>query len=188
MDSVQLSTTGATEAAARAARPAFRAVFDAEAGYVWNSLRRLGVREHDLEDLSHEVFMAVHVRLGDYDPTRPLRPWLFGIAFRAASDYRRRAHHHREVIDSEIEHADRTPGADEQLATEQARRLLLDALDTLDMDRRAVVVMHDLDGCPVPEVAGVLGIPLNTAYSRLRLGREQLAAAAQRLRAKRGAV
>jgi RNA polymerase sigma-70 factor (ECF subfamily) len=167
--------------------PPFRAVFEAELSYVFNTLCRLGVRPADVEDLTHEVFIAVHGALSAYDPARPLRPWLFGIAFRVASDYRRRARFTREVQrDGEGDVADATPGADERLASEQARRLLLEALDALDAGRRAVVVMHDIDGCSIPEVAEAMSIPLNTAYSRLRLGREQLKAAVKRIRLRQG--
>jgi RNA polymerase sigma-70 factor (ECF subfamily) len=66
---------------------------------------------------------------------------------------------------------------DEQLAAAEEWQLLAAALDTLDLERRAVVVMHDWDDEPMPEVARALAIPLNTAYSRLRLGRADLAAA-----------
>ncbi len=167
--------------------PAFRALFEAEFDYVFHSLFRLGVRRPDLEDLTHEVFVAVHRALADYDPARPLRPWLFGFAFRVASDHRRRAHHRREAPDERAGEApDARPLADEQLASEEARLLLLAGLDALPIERRAVVVMHDLDGCSAPEIAGAVGIPLNTVYSRLRLGREQLGAAVKRLRLRRG--
>ena len=169
--------------------PPFRAVFEAEFSYVLNSLYRLGVRRSDLEDLAHEVFVTVHQILPDYDPTRPLRPWLFGIAFRIASDYRRRARHTREVPEAwGHEPADGARPADEQLASEQSRRLVIEALEALDLDRRAVVVLHDIDGQSIPEVAHALNIPLNTAYSRLRLAREQLRAAIQRIRRRRGDV
>ena len=57
-------------------------------------------------------------------------------------------------------------------------------LDGLELDRRAVLVMHDIEGHPVPEVAAALTIPIATAYSRLRLAREDVAAAIKRLRAR----
>src|SRR5690349_23546888 len=78
-------------------RPEFPAVFREHLGYVWHALRRLGVRERDLEDVTHDVFLAVFRKLEQYDPARPLRPWLFGFAFRVASDYRERARHRWEV-------------------------------------------------------------------------------------------
>jgi RNA polymerase sigma-70 factor (ECF subfamily) len=57
------------------------------------------------------------------------------------------------------------------------------ALDGLDLDRRAVFVMHELDEIPMPEIARTLAIPLNTAYSRLRLARADVAQAIQHFRA-----
>src|SRR5262245_55716076 len=69
----------------------FRRVFELEAAYVARTLRRLGVDQADVEDMAHEVFLAVHRQLCDYDASRPLRPWLFGFAFRIASHYRRKS-------------------------------------------------------------------------------------------------
>src|SRR5688572_25523780 len=48
--------------------PTFRALFEAELPYVRHTLRRLGVRERDVEDLTHDVFVAVHRGLPGYDP------------------------------------------------------------------------------------------------------------------------
>jgi RNA polymerase sigma-70 factor, ECF subfamily len=169
------------------AAPVFRVVFEMESSYVYNTLRRLGVRERDLEDLTHEVFVVVHRRLSEYDPRRSLRPWLFGIAFRVASEHRRLAHHRREVAgEPDQEAVDGAQLADERIASEQDRRLCLEALDDLELDRRAVLVLHDIDGLTMPEIARALSIPLNTAYSRLRLAREQFRGAVRRLRPQRG--
>lgn len=63
------------------------------------------------------------------------------------------------------------------------RALLMQALDELELERRAVFVMHELDGQAVPEIAAALEIPLGTAYSRLRLAREDMTAAVRRFRA-----
>ena len=58
----------------------FRAMFDGELRYVWNSLRYLGVRPDDLADVAHEVFLQVIRHLDEYDADRPVRPWLFAFA------------------------------------------------------------------------------------------------------------
>jgi RNA polymerase sigma-70 factor (ECF subfamily) len=166
--------------------PEFRALFDEHFDYVWNSLRHLGVRAGDVEDLTQEVFVRIHARLGDYDPARPLRPWIFAFAYRVASDYRRLTRQRLEVVGVRSEPAARTRDAEEQLALREDRALALAALDAVELDRRAVFVLHVLDERPIPEVAEALGIPTNTAYSRLRLAREDFAAAAKRLRAARG--
>ncbi len=166
--------------------PLFGQIFDRELGYVWNSLRRLGVPERDLEDLTHDVFFRVYERLGDFDAERSLKPWLFGFAFRVASDYRRRFSNRREVLDADSEAVDSAPSALDQLLFSEALSLAQVALDSLDLERRAVFILHEIEGCPIPEVAGALAIPLNTAYSRLRLAREQFQAAARRERLRRG--
>lgn len=166
-------------------RPDMRVIFDDHFDYVWNTLRRLGVREADLEDLAHEVFLKVHARIHDFDASRPVRPWLFGFAYRVAADHRRLARHRLEVYGTAIEPVDPVRPADERLVADEEWELVNSALAELDFDRRAVLVMHDVDDVPVPAIAQELGIPVNTAYSRLRLAREDLAAVVKRLRAAR---
>jgi len=157
------------------------AIYEAEIAYVWESLHRLGVRPGDVEDVAHDVFVTVHRRLGDFDRARPIRPWLFGICLRTASDYRRSARIRREVgSDGVAEPVDDAPRADDAIAAHDARRRVLDALAVLPLDQRAVFVLHELDGIAMPEIARVLDAPLNTLYSRLRLARSRFADAVRR--------
>lgn len=160
---------------------AFRALFEAESTFVWNLLRRFGVPQRDLEDVAHDVFLTVYRRLADYDRSRPVRPWLFGIAFRVAMRYRDLARHRREVSGETDDPQDLAPRPDEQLIAREARALLGRALDTLDFERRAVFVLHDIEGQTMPDIAEALAIPLNTAYSRLRLARGEVKTAVRAL-------
>lgn len=136
------------------------------------SLRRLGIAPADLEDLAHDVFMTVFRRLHTYDPARPIRPWLFGIAFRMASDFRRLVRHDREVpIASAPERSDDAASPDEAASQTQDRQLVLNALAKVNPARQPVFIMHDIEGLPMPEIAHALELPLGTAYSRLRQAR-----------------
>jgi RNA polymerase sigma-70 factor (ECF subfamily) len=164
--------------------PDFRSLFDTEFEYVWHTLRRLGVRDRDLEDVTHDVFLTVHKKLHTFDEARPKRPWLFAFAYRFASDYRRLARHRTEVLGLTPDGPDPSPSAFDRAAFGETLDLARRALDTLPLERRAVFVLHELDECPMQEVAQALGIPLNTAYSRLRLAREDLAKAIRRLRSR----
>jgi RNA polymerase sigma-70 factor (ECF subfamily) len=162
----------------------FRTIFELEVAYVMRTLRRLGVAPSDVEDMAHEVFLAVHGQLHAYDRARPLRPWLFGFAFRIASHYRRKAQ--REVGGAALEQLpDAADGPDTLLEKERKRRLVLAALEGIDLDRRAVFVMHEIDGVTCDEVARTLEIPVGTVYSRLRLARQDFAATMRRLQARR---
>lgn len=162
----------------------FATLYRSELPYVWKTLRRLGAPTADLEDLVHDVFVVVHRHLADYDPTRPLRPWLFGIALRVVSDFRRLGRNLREIPGPAPEPVAADPSPEQRLQGKEARDLLMKALEELDLDRRAVFVLHELDEQGMPEIATTLSIPLNTAYSRLRLARADVAAFVARSRAR----
>jgi len=161
-------------------RQAAAALFEEHGDYVWNALRRLGVGRDDLEDLTHDTFMAVFRRWQGYDPARPMRPWLFGFALRIASDHRRRARHRLEVP-ADAEPADLAPGAVEILLERERMALAHRALQSLELGRRAVFILHELDGATLPQIAAALDLPLGTATSRLRLAREDFQSAVKRL-------
>lgn len=161
--------------------PDTRQVFATEFSWVYRTLQRFGVRHADLEDLTHDVFVVFHARRSEFDASRPLRPWLMGIAFRVASDYRRRASHRNELLQQPEEQPDSKPNPEVSTERARARELLLRAFETLEPDRLAVLLLHDVDGIGAPQIAEALGIPLNTAYSRLRLARRDLAKAVAHL-------
>lgn len=142
-----------------------------EFDYLCRSLQRLGVRQADLEDLAHEVFLVLDRKWDEYDPRRPLRAYLFGIAFRVAAAHRRRQS--REIPGEVPEIADARGDLDEILAAAEARSVVLRALERIALPRRAVFVMHDLDETPMRVIAETLQIPIFTAYSRLRKARQE---------------
>jgi RNA polymerase sigma-70 factor (ECF subfamily) len=178
-------TAGAGPFALPAATPPeFRALYREQLAYVFRTLRRLGAAPADVDDLVQEVFTVVFKRLSDYDPRRPIQPWLFGIAFRVASmHHRSRSRRVTEVAGDPIElTADDAPGPEASLADRQSRRLVLEALEALDLPQRGIFVMHDIDGQSVPEIAEALSIPLNTVYSRLRAARAHFTSRVRQLR------
>jgi len=145
----------------------FQHLFETEYVYVCRSLQRLGVREADVPDIAQELFIIVHRELVHYDRTRPVRPWLVAFVVRLAANYRKLRRHLYEQGD-DVD-ASPAPGTDDATAT---RDLVLRALDALDDEKRTVLVLFDLEGFDWREVAEMIGVPPNTAYSRLRLARE----------------
>jgi RNA polymerase sigma-70 factor, ECF subfamily len=161
------------------------AAYQSEFDHLMRTLQRLGADPHDLDDLAHEVYLVLRRTWHEYDPTRALRPYISGIAFRVASSHRRR--YWREVSFAIIETPDEALYQDQALDAARARALVLASLQAIPLPRRVVLVMHDLDEIPVREVAATLGIPLFTVYSRLRKARRELEAAISSLQ-KRSAV
>lgn len=150
----------------------FHEIYEREFDYVWRNLGRMGVPHSELADAVHEVFLVLHRRWIEIDHARPIRPWLFGVARRVASDLRAK----RREQPTDVE-----PPATEDPRLAQ-RDLLWRALATLDEGRRTVVILHDFEGHTGAEIAGLLAIPANTVHSRLRLARADLATAVRKLR------
>ena len=155
------------------------AVYERELDYLFHTLRRLGAQRPDIEDLSQEVFIILHRNWQDIDLSRPFRPYLFAVAFRVVSAHRRRGR--REVPCAYIEAEDQVIGPEESIQSRQSAHLLMAALDAVPLSRRAVVIMHDLDGVPTVEIAARLSITRFGAYARLRKARQELASAVRRL-------
>jgi RNA polymerase sigma-70 factor (ECF subfamily) len=168
----------------------FRELYDEHFTYVCNSLRRLGVGAQDLEDLIQDVFEAVFNKLTSYDRARPIRPWLFGIALCVVLDHRKRGRRWWRVvgakaISARAEMVDPAPLPDHATELHRRSELVTGALESLELNRRTVFVMADLGGHSMPEIAEALAVPLNTAYSRLRLARRDFEAAVRRLQSAR---
>lgn len=143
-----------------------------EAAYLHRALRRHGLSQADADDLVQEVFLVMCRRWGDYDRERPLRPWLSGIAFRLAQDFRKRGR--RELPRELIDPIDERPGAEERLTAQRTRRVLLAALAALSEHQRRLIVMVHVEGISIREVAEALSIRLFTAYGQLRRARRVL--------------
>ena len=162
-------------------------LYRAEFPYVWNVLFRLGLSGPEREDMAQEAFAAAFKQWSSYDRKRPLKPWLFGICYRLVRDYRRKHQHRfeREALDEKLpEHA---PNAEDAAVRRQGLKLVELALREMDLDKRAVFVMHEIEGHPMPVVAEELNVPLNTAYSRLRLARKDFNQFVARLHQSQGA-
>jgi RNA polymerase sigma-70 factor, ECF subfamily len=153
--------------------------FQRELDYLLRTFERLGVSPADVEDLAQEVFLVLRRTWNEYDPSRAFKPYLFGIAFRVASSHRRRWW--REVPYAFVDAPDHAPSPDREYEAHRARALVLAALQKIPLPRRAVLLMHDLDQMPMQEVAATLGLPLFTAYSRLRKARVELETSVTRI-------
>jgi RNA polymerase sigma-70 factor (ECF subfamily) len=161
------------------------ALYTEHAQFVWLSLQRLGVREPDLEDLLQEVFMVVHQQLPNFEGRSKATTWLFGICFRVAAAHRRRAYRRREELGNEkAEQMAASDDPEELTAALQARRQLDAALDTLELEKRAVFVMFEIDGLSCQEIANIVDVPVGTVYSRLHSARADFQKALGRMKAR----
>lgn len=156
----------------------FDEVYEQHVGFVWRVLRSLGVEQAQLEDAAQDVFVVVHRKLRDFEGRSQLTTWLFAITRKVAAKHRRRV---RPAASADLMS---TADPFRDTARAEAAALVARILDGMDDDKRIVFALVELERESVAEVARMLGINPNTASSRLRLAREEFAAAVKRERAK----
>ena len=153
----------------------FRALYDEHVAHVFRTLHRLGVPERALPDAAQEVFTVVFRTHERFEGRSTVRTWIFGIARRVASDYRRSAPARREVLEDEFNDVvdvstDASVWAERSQAVERAEALL----GTLPEEQRTVFALFELEGYTGAEIAEVTQVSVATVHSRLRLARESV--------------
>ncbi len=165
--------------------PAFTEIAAREGEFLWLTLQRMGVRHADCQDVVQNVLVIVHKKLHTYDGRSPLRSWLYGICAREASVHRRKAWVRREqpagaraIAEDELASSGDDPELAASAREEQAR--LEAMLNELDPDKRAVLVMYEVEERSCEEIAEVCGVPVGTVHSRLSHARKSFRAVMDR--------
>lgn len=146
----------------------FDALYTAHFNFVWRCLRGLGVAETMLDDAAQDVFVVVHRRLPEFRGEASITTWLYAIVRHVAANQRRSTS--RKGMPAELDPAlpCASAGPAELAQDAEAARFVTAFLGRLDQQKRELFVLAVLEELPIPEVAEVLAIPLNTAYTRLR--------------------
>lgn len=153
--------------------PPFHAIYNQYLDFVWSSAGHLGAGTDVIDDVVQDVFIVVHSKLATLQRPDALRSWIYGIVRRTVSDYRRS----RRTRDAAGASLGVQPKSSQPSPLDMAERnaeleLLEDVLSELDEPKREIFVMVEVLEMTVPEVVQALEIPLNTAYSRLRVARQ----------------
>lgn len=126
-----------------------------------------------LDDLVQEVFFRAWKGLPRLQRRAKFTTWLYRITCNVASDYRRQAAKQRVHTETWQSQAQTISPALE-LTEIHYQDVVKRGLDTLGLEQRSVLVLHDLEGLPQKEVSQILGIPVGTVKSRLFHARQKL--------------
>jgi RNA polymerase sigma-70 factor (ECF subfamily) len=150
----------------------FQAIYKQYLDFVWSSARHLGAGTDIIDDVVQDVFLVIHSKLATLLRPEALRSWIYGIVRRTVSDYRR-SRRSRDAAGASLgaEPKSNLPSPLDMAERNAELELLESVLAELDESKREVFVMVEILEMTVPEVVQGLDIPLNTAYSRLRLAR-----------------
>jgi RNA polymerase sigma-70 factor (ECF subfamily) len=166
---VLTTTKQRPDAAAATETREFDDVYDQYFPFVWRCLRGFGVPRDALDDAAQDVFLVVHRQLSTFRGESTLRTWLFGIARHIAFNQQRGAQRKQAPLEpllDEPAHSD--PGPLEHAQDAEAAVFLETFLASLDDKNRDLFMLAVIEEMAMPEVASALGIPVNTAYTRLR--------------------
>jgi RNA polymerase sigma-70 factor (ECF subfamily) len=161
---------------------AFRALFERHADPVFSFVVKL-VRDDALaEDVLQETFLRIHRGISTWEPARPARPWIYGIARNAALDALRQ----RKKADRlEDESARRAPAPERETVVPGAIRseeaaLVRAALASLPDETRALLVQRHGLGMELEELAASWSVNERTIRTRLGEAAARLATALSR--------
>ena len=160
-------------------RTAFAELFGHFAPRLKSYMRRLGAADPVAEDLAQEAMFAVWRKASMFDPARAgAATWIFTIARNLRIDTLRRERP-TEALPPEDERAEieTAPGAEAELITAERDRALRVALEVLPPEQAQLVQLAFYEDRPHREIERVLGIPLGTVKSRLRMAMQRLRAA-----------
>lgn len=145
---------------------------------VYRQMRSLAAgRERDLDDLVQDAMEQALRALPSFEGRSKLSTWTFQVCYRTLLKRRRAYARWLKRFNLTASGELPEPAVGQQPdAPEQRERIvrLRAALAQLNVKKRAVVTLHDLEGLTSEEIAEVVGAKLGTVRSRLRDGRREL--------------
>lgn len=157
---------------------AFREVFRNHRADVARLVQRMSGRPGDLDDLVQEVFLQVYRSIKDFRGQSRFSTWLYRVTVNVVL-MQRRAARSRPVLQEASDEsfgADMRELPDDQVARARRVAAFYRLLDRLSDKKRAVFVLHELEGLSPSEVAQVVSAPVLTVRTRLFYARRELLA------------
>jgi len=155
---------------------AFREVFRNHRADVARLVLRMTGRPGDLEDLVQDVFLQVYRSIKDFRGQSRFSTWLYRLTVNVVL-MQRRAARSRPVLQAATDDAfgaDVRELPDDQLARARRVAAFYRLLDRMSDKKRAVFVLHELEGLSPSEVAKVVSAPVLTVRTRLFYARREL--------------
>jgi len=158
---------------------AWRQLYDGYAPVVHRFLAAFGVPPEEREDACQEVFVAVYRSLDRFRGEARLSTWIYRIAARHAARAGRRRRV-RKLLSTLLVREPAPPPAPDPSERTARLKVLDEMIAKLSPKKRLVLVLFEIEGVPIDEVARIAGCPENTAWSRLHYARAELTAMAKR--------
>jgi RNA polymerase sigma-70 factor (ECF subfamily) len=176
---------------------AFREIVERYQSKVFSIIHGIVRQRNDVEDIAQQVFAKVYLSLKSFDFRSSLITWIYKITVNECFDYLRKRKVRKLVYESDLSedevrrventepHIDRQTPADTTLAQ---RDYILKLLMRVSEEERMLLMMKEVEGYSVEELAERTGMNENTIKVKLFRARQKLVKAAQRLERAPGLV
>jgi RNA polymerase sigma-70 factor (ECF subfamily) len=141
-----------------------------------NLARWLTHNDHDAEDVVQEAYLRAYEFFGGFHAADG-RSWLLAIVRNTCYTWLEKNRPRRPTVpfDEELHGRDSTGMSPQAISVRhESQQLVRQAVETLPLEFREVIVLRELEGLSYKEIAGIVGIPLGTVMSRLARARERL--------------
>ena len=151
-------------------------LYDRHRGLVFRTALAITGDAEAAADLLQEVFLRLHRFASHIDSGRPLEPWLYRMTTNLSYTWVKR--HNRllrpleDVADWIMGSRKDTPAVRSEM--NESWRQIQQAMSSLPLSHRGVVVLYYIDDLPIQEIAEILDIPVGTVKSRLHYSRHAL--------------
>jgi RNA polymerase sigma factor (sigma-70 family) len=130
----------------------------------------------DVEELTQDIFISLIKSAPSFDQSKKLKPWIYGIAVKKASNIKRTGWLHKTLLgrhrmETEALCPNKVSSPSRQV---ELRNDLAQAFETLPKEQHEVMILHAVEGFEGEEIAEILGIKVNTVWTRLHRARKTL--------------
>jgi RNA polymerase sigma-70 factor (ECF subfamily) len=165
--------------------PSFQTIYDEFHPKILRYISNI-VGEEEAEDVTQEVFIKISRALGEFRGDSKLSTWVYRIATNAAVDRLRSPTHQQristsldesaevQVDDRNIWTGEKVPALEWQVVRKEMSECVQDYIRKLPENYRVVLVLSEIEGLGIQEIADVLGMTKGTVKIRLHRARERL--------------
>jgi RNA polymerase sigma-70 factor (ECF subfamily) len=176
--------------AQRGEQEAFREIVQRYQGKVFSIIHGILRNRNDAEDIDQQVFTKIYFSLGKFDFRSALVTWIYKITVNECYDYLRKQKVRKLTFESDLSEDDlrridntedvrRNPAADVDRQTE-LREIVVRLLDRLSAEERQLLILKEVEGYPVEELAHMLSMNENTVKVKLFRARQKLVKVAKK--------
>jgi RNA polymerase sigma-70 factor (ECF subfamily) len=153
---------------------AWRTLYDRHFPQVDRLVHALGITDNEADDVCQEIFVSVFRSLASFRGDARVSTWIHRVAVREAVRWAKRRRMRRVLAALFLREQEAAPPPSSSETEAGRRQYLRRLLDRLAPERRLALVLHEIEGLPVGEIAALSGCAENTVWTRIHRARGDL--------------